>query len=116
MDIEDIIIRVPGECDELIEIVAVDEIDGQDSMRKAQCQLGRAPVSPIQEAIEILVEHFDGVVLEVTPLIFDESMGGRGLDMTGKGIDRIELCSCQRSIASHEFVTLVFTHLYVASR
>ena len=65
-----------GERDEIIEIVALDEIGWQDSMREAKCQFGRAPVGPIEEAIEELVEHVDGIVLEVTPMIFDEGMGG----------------------------------------
>ena len=99
-----------GEGDEIIEIVAIDEIVWQDPMRKTECQLGRAPVSPIEEAIEELVEHVDGIVLEVTPMIFDEGVGGRCLDVTGKGLDSIELLPCQRSFDGHEFVTLVFAH------
>jgi hypothetical protein len=47
VDIEDIIIRVLGEGAELIEIVVIEEIDWQDSVRKTQCQFGRAPVGPI---------------------------------------------------------------------
>src|SRR5205085_7398376 len=102
----DLIIRVPGERDELIEIVAIEEVGRQDSPRKTECQFGRAPIGPIEEGIEELVEHVDGIVLEVAPLIFDEGMGGRCVDVTGKGIDSIELFPCQRSINSHEFVTL----------
>ena len=79
-------------------------------MRKTECQLGRAPVGPIEEAIEVLVEHVDGIVLEVTPVIFDEGVGGRRFDVTGKGVDSIELPPCQRSINGHEFVPLVFAH------
>ena len=35
-----------------------------------------SPSWPIEEAIEELVEHFDGIVLEVTPVIFDKGVGG----------------------------------------
>src|SRR6266702_4575985 len=110
LDIEDIVIRVPGEGDELIQIIAIEEFDWQDAMRKTECQLGRAPVGPIEKAIEELVEHVDGIVFEVIPVIFDEGVGGRCFDVTGKGIDRIELHPCQRSIDGHEFVPLVFAH------
>ena len=67
---------MPGGCDELFKIVAIDEIGWQDAMRETECQLGRTPVGSIEEAIEELVEHFDGIVLEVTPVIFDEGVGG----------------------------------------
>jgi hypothetical protein len=81
-------------------------------MRETECQSGRTPVGPIKESIEELVEYFDWVVLEVTPVIFDKGMGGRCFDVTGKAIDRIELIPSQRSINGHEFVTLVFAHGY----
>ena len=81
-------------------------------------QLGRAPVGPIEEAIEVLVEHVDGIVLEVTPVIFDEGVGGRCFDVTGKGVDSIELPSCQRSINGHElyrWYSLITSVLHVVS-
>src|SRR5258705_13711939 len=56
------------------------------------------------------MEHGDGVVLEVAPFIFDERVGGRCLDMAGQAVDRLELHPCQRPVAGHEFVSLIFTH------
>ncbi|HYU77170.1 MAG TPA: hypothetical protein VEL31_31255 [Ktedonobacteraceae bacterium] len=104
-----------SERDEIIEIVAIEEIDWQGSMREAECQFGRAPVGPIEEAIEELAEHLDGIVLEVAPMIFDEGVGGRCFDVAGKVVDLFELLPRQRSIDSHEFVSLVFAHHYYPS-
>jgi hypothetical protein len=80
-------------------------------MGKTEGQFGRTPVGPIEEAIEELVKDIDGIVLEVTPVIFDEGVSGRCFDVTGKGIDSIELRWCQWPITGHEFITLVFAHL-----
>src|SRR5437667_6031915 len=81
-------------------------------MWEAQGEFWCSPVGPIKEAIEEFVEYVDGLVLEVTPVIFDESVGGRCFDVTGKGIDSIELRPRQRPITGHKFVTLIFAHLY----
>src|SRR5690242_220121 len=79
-------------------------------MWEAECQPWRAPVGPVEEAVEELMEHGDGVVLEVAPVIFDERMGGRRLDMAGQAVDCLELRLCQRPIVGHEFVSLILTH------
>src|SRR2546430_17105402 len=79
-------------------------------MRKAQCQLWCTPVGPIKEAIEEFVKYLNGIVLKVAPVIFDDGVGGRCFDVTGKVIDSIELLPCQRPITGHKFVTLIFAH------
>src|SRR5579884_457327 len=75
LDIEDIIVSMACERDKVFEIIALEEIGGQDAMGKTECELRRAPVGPVEEGIEELVKYLDRVVLEIAPMIFYESVG-----------------------------------------
>src|SRR5579859_1957027 len=86
-DIEDVIVLMAGEAGKILKIVTSEEIVRQDATREAKRQLGRPPVGPVEKAIKILMQYIDRIVLEIPPVIFNQGMGGRYLDMAGQGID-----------------------------
>src|SRR3990172_10520515 len=58
---------------------------------KAKSQAARTPIGEIQMGVEVFRQYVEGIVLEITPVVGDNRLGGSNVSVAGKPIHRFLL-------------------------